>query len=150
MNPLSIPELFYQITINLNDKEKIFLTSCSKITYNSKSLIMLDSEYNLEKIHDKLFRVKNIIIKELINSESIVINIKELIENLIPKSIAIRSKYVRFISNNINVKLFYNREIISYLGIARLLTNFDANIQARDNNIIVRLLIEFVIPKISL
>ena len=34
MNLLFLPELFCQITINLNDKEKIFLTSSSKITYN--------------------------------------------------------------------------------------------------------------------
>ena len=31
---LFLPELFYLISTNLNDKEKIFLTSCSKITYN--------------------------------------------------------------------------------------------------------------------
>ena len=47
MNLLIFPELFYQVSVYLNDKEKIFLTSCSKIIHNFKSLIILDSEYNL-------------------------------------------------------------------------------------------------------
>ena len=110
MNPLFFPELFYQIAINLNDKEKIFLTSCSKITYNFKSLLILDSEYDLEEINDR-WRVKNIFIKDF----SLENKIKELIKDLIPESIVVNSKYINFISNNTNFKLFYNGEIIKKL-----------------------------------
>ena len=53
MNILILPELFYLTSTNLNDKEKIFLISCSKNTYNFRSLLILDSEYCLEEIHDK-------------------------------------------------------------------------------------------------
>ena len=63
MDILALPELFYQVSIHLIDKEKIFLTSCSKIIHNFKSLIILDSEYNLEEINNK-WRAKNIIIKD--------------------------------------------------------------------------------------
>ena len=102
MDLLFIPELFYQITFNLNDKEKIFLISGSKITYNFKSLLILDSEYNLEEINDK-WQVKNIIIKDFLLENKI----KELIKDLIPESIVVNSKYAKFISNNTNIKLFY-------------------------------------------
>ena len=110
MELLFFPELFCLISINLNDKEKIFLTSCSKIIYNYKSLLILDSEYNLEEIND-IWRVKNIIIKEF----SLENKIKELIRDLIPESIVVNSKYVKFISNNANIKLFHNEEIIKKL-----------------------------------
>ena len=110
MDLLFLPELFYQITTNLNDKEKIFLTSCSKMIYNSKSLLILDSKYNLEEINNK-WRAKNIII-ESFELES---KIKELIEDLIPESIIINSQYVKFISNNTNIKLVRNEEIIKKL-----------------------------------
>ena len=141
MNILILPELFYQISSNLNDKEKVFLTSCSKITYNLKSLIILDSEYNLE-INDR-WRVKNIIIKEF----TLESKIKELLENLIPEgcekvvltfgdpeSITVHPKYVKFISNNTNIKLFHNAEIIekivsygcSYLAMKIMLNNNDS------------------------
>ena len=63
MNLFLLPELFCLISTNLNDKEKIFLTSRSKITYNFKSLLVLDLEYNLEEINNK-WRVKNIFIKD--------------------------------------------------------------------------------------
>ena len=53
MNILIFPELFYLISTSLNEKEKMFLTSCSKITYNLKSLLILYSEYTLEEINDK-------------------------------------------------------------------------------------------------
>ena len=105
MNPTLIPELFCLISANLNDKGKIFLTSCSKITSNLKPLLKLDSEHNLEEIINKYY-AKNIIINKF-SLES-----KELIKNLIPESIIVHSKYVKFISNNINIKLFHNEKII--------------------------------------
>ena len=110
MNLLFIHELFCQISVNINDREKIFLTSCSKITYNLKSLIKLDLEYNLEEINDKCY-IKNILMKEF----TLENKIRELIENLIPESIIICPKYVKFISNNTNIKLFRNKEIIEKL-----------------------------------
>ena len=110
MNPLFFPELFCQIITNLNDKEKIFLTSCSKIIYNFKFLLILDSEYNLEEINDK-WRVKNIFIKDF----SLENKIKELIKDLIPESIVVNSKSVKFISNNTNIKLFHDKKIIKKL-----------------------------------
>ena len=106
MKTLVLPELFYQISISLNDKEKIFLTSCSKVTYSFKSLIKLDSEYDLE-INNK-WHVKNILIKDF----SLENKIKELTQNSIPESIEVNSKYVKFISDNTNIKLFYDEEII--------------------------------------
>ena len=118
MNILTLPELFYLTSINLNDKEKIFLASSSKITCGFKSLIKLDLEYNLE-VCDK-WCVKNIFIEEF----TLESKIKELIENSIhgggekvgttfgdPESIVANSKYVKFISNNTNIKLFHNEEI---------------------------------------
>ena len=111
MDLLFLPELFFQITTNLSDGEKIFLTSCLKITYNFKSLIILDSRYNLEEINDK-WRAKNIIIKDF----SLGNEIKELIKNLIPESIVVNSKYVKFISDNTNIKLFHDNEIIKKLA----------------------------------
>ena len=110
MNILTFPELFCSICANLNDKEKIFLISCSKITYNFKSLLILHAEYILGEINYK-WRVKNIIIKYF----ALWRKIKELIENLIPESIVVNSKYVKFISNNMNIKLFYDEEIIEKL-----------------------------------
>ena len=106
---LFLPELFCQITTNLNDKEKIFLTSCSKITYNFKSLIILYSEYNLEEINDK-WRAKNILIKNIKNY-LLEIKILELLNNLIQESLIINfaSKYIKFVSNNTNIKLFCNK-----------------------------------------
>ena len=109
MNIITLPELFYLISTKLNDKEKIFLTSSSKITYKFKSLIKLDLEYNLE-VCDK-WNVKNVLIKKF-TSES---KIKELIENSILESIAVNSKYVKFISNNTNIKLLNNDELIEKL-----------------------------------
>ena len=107
MDILSFPELFYLISASLNDKEKIFLTSCSKIIHNFKSLLILDSEYNLEEINDK-WRAKNIIIKEF----TLESKIKELLENLILESIIVNSEYTKFVSNNTNIKLFHSEEII--------------------------------------
>ena len=126
MSQLFFPELFCQIVINLNDKEKIFLTSCSKILHNSKSLFILDSEYNLEEINNK-WRVKNILIKNF----SLKNKIKKLIRDLITESITVNSEYVRFISHNVNIKLFHNEEIIkkivrcgnSYLAMKIMLNN---------------------------
>ena len=122
---LFLPELFYQITTNLNDKEKIFLTSCSKITYNSKSLLILDLEYDIKEL--KLFRAKNIII----NDYSLEAEIKELIKDLIPESIIVNHKYVKFVSNDINVKLlFCVGKIVSYgfnyLAMKIMLNNGDS------------------------
>ena len=136
MNLLSFPELFYLISINLNDKEKILLITNSKKTYNLRSLIKLDLEY---EINDKLFGVKNIIIKDF----SLETEIKELLENLIPESITVYSKYVRFVSNNINVKLFYSEEIIRkivsygyhYLAMKIMLNN-DGSIENINNQFI--------------
>ena len=105
---LIFPELFCLISVNLNDKEKIFLISTSKIIYNFKSLLVLDSEYNLEEVNDK-WRAKNIHIKEF------SLKIKELIKDLIPGSIMVNSKYAKFVSNNINIKLFFNKHIIEEL-----------------------------------
>ena len=96
MNISIFPELFYLISINLNDKEKVLFVSHSKITYNFKSLVILDSEY---EINDK-YRAKNIIINDF------------ALENLIPESITAYSKYIKFISNNTNIKLFLNEKII--------------------------------------
>ena len=110
MNLLFLPELFCQIISNLDDKEKIFLISCSKIIYNFKSLLILDSEYNIEEINDKL-RMKNILIKDF----SLENKIKELIKDLIPESIVVNSKYVKFISNNTNIKLFRGKKVIRNL-----------------------------------
>ena len=110
MNILTFPELFCLVSANLNDKEKIFLSSCSKITYNFKSLLILDSEYDLKEIIDK-YCAKNIIIKDF----SLENKIKELIKDLISESIVVNWEYVKFISNNTNVKLFYNKEIIKKL-----------------------------------
>ena len=126
MGLLFIPELFCLISTNLNDREKIFLTSCSKITRNFKSLLILDSEYDLEEINNK-YRVKNIIIREF----TLESKIKELIENSIHESIVVNSKYVKFVSNNTNIKLFHNEEIIrkivsygySYLAMKIMLNN---------------------------
>ena len=155
MNLLFFPELFYQITTSLNDKEKIFLTSCSKITYKLKSLLTLDSEYNLEEINDK-WHMKNIIIKEY----SLWNKIKLLIKDLIIGSIVINSKYAKFISNNISFKLFFNKEIIekmvsynkcstninkqfieiscySYSNIVKSLIDLCNNIRTNDNETIV-------------
>ena len=118
MNPLSIPELFCLISINLNDKEKIFLISCSKKIHGLRSLLILDSEYDLDEINDK-YCAKSIIIKEFMPKNKI----NELIENLIPESIMINSKCVKFVSNNTNVKLFYNTKIIKKMvlyGYSRL------------------------------
>ena len=123
---LFIPELFCLISTNLNDKEKIFLTSCSKMTHNFKSLLILDSKYYLEEINNK-YRSKNIIIREF----TLENKIKELLQNLIPKSIIAHSEYVKFISNNANIKLFHNEEIIrkivsygySYLAMKIMLNN---------------------------
>ena len=108
MNLLFIPELFYLTSTNLNDKEKIFLTSCSKITYNLKSLIKLDLEYNLEEINDK-WHARNIIIKKF----TLESKIKELLKNSISESIIVHSLYVKFISNNTNIKLFHGEVIIN-------------------------------------
>ena len=107
MNILTFPELFNLTSTSLNDKEKIFLASCSKMTYNFKSLIILDSEYYLEEIHNK-WHVRNIIIKNF----SLESKIKELIENSVHESIIVYSGYVKFISNDTNIKLFYNKNII--------------------------------------
>ena len=133
MNPLFLPELFYQIIINLNDKEKIFLISCSKIIYNFKSLLTLDAEYNLEEINDK-WHAKNILIKDF----SLENEIKELIKNLIPESIVVNSKYVKFISDNTNIKLFHNNEIIKKLvsyGYSYLVMKIMLNNDISINNI---------------
>ena len=107
MNILSLPELFYLTSTNLNDEEKVFLTSSSKITYNFKSLLILDSEYYLHEINNK-WRIKNVIIKKYFPQNKI----KELIENSIPESIIVNSRYVKFVSNNINIKLFHSKKII--------------------------------------
>ena len=129
MNLLFFPELFYQVTTNLSDKEKIFLTLYSKITYNFKSLLILDLKYNLEEINDG-WCVKNILIKNF----SLENKIKELLKDLIPESIVVNSKYVKFVSNNANIKLFLNEEIIekivsygcSYLAMKIMLNNNDS------------------------
>ena len=126
MNLLILPELFCLISNNLNDKEKIFLTSSSKIIYNYKLLLILDSEYNLKEINDR-WRVKNIIIKQF----ALESKIKELIKDLIPESIMVNSKYVKFVSNNENIKLFLSENIIrklisygcSYLAMKIMLNN---------------------------
>ena len=107
---LFLPELFCLISANLNDKEKIFLTSCSKIIYSFKSLLILDSEYDLGEINGK-WKVKNILIKNF----SLENEIKELLKDLISESIMVNSKYVKFISNNVNIKLFRDEEIIKKL-----------------------------------
>ena len=126
MSSLFLPELFYQITTNLTDREKILIISCSKIVYNYKSLLILDLEYNLEEINDK-WHVKNIFIKDF----SLENKIKELIKDLIPESIIINSKYVKFTSNNTNIKFLRNEKIIeklvsygySYLAMKIMLNN---------------------------
>ena len=105
-----LPELFYLILDKLNDKEKIFLISCSKIASTFKASLTLNSEYYLEEINNK-FYAKNIIIKNF----SLESKIKELIKNLIPESIIVHSKYVKFISNNTNIKLFHNQETIEQI-----------------------------------
>ena len=82
-------------------------------------------EYNLE-IHNTWY-VKNIIVKEF----TLESKIKELLENIIPESIIMNSLYVKFVSNNVNIKLFYNEEIIekivsyecSYLTMKIMLNN---------------------------
>ena len=48
--------------------------------------------------------------------------IRELIEN--PKSIIVHTKYVNFVSNNINTKLFHNEEIIK-----KIMLNNDDSIE---------------------
>ena len=108
---LFLPELFYQITTNLNDREKIFLSLCSKIMYNFKSLLVLNLEYNIEEINDR-WNIKNILIKDF----TLENKIKELIKDLIPESIVINSNYVKFISNNANIRLFHSEEIIKILA----------------------------------
>ena len=87
----------------------------------AKSLLILDSEYNLEEINDK-WRAKNIIIKEL------SFEAKELINNLILETIIVNSEYVKFISLNTNVKLFCNEEELishgyNYLVMKKMLNN---------------------------
>ena len=79
--------------------KKILLTSSSGIIYNLKSLIKLDSEYDLYEIYNKL-RTKNVTIREF------------TLENKIQESIIVHPKYIKFISNNTNIKLFHNEEII--------------------------------------
>ena len=166
MNLLLLPELFYQISTNLNDKEKIFIVSCSIITYNLKSLIKLDSGYYSEEISNK-WCVKNILINEF------TLESKKLIKDSIPESIIVKSKYVKFISNNTNIKLFHNKKIIEkivfhecpylamkimlnnnesidninkqfikaskygYLHIIKLLINLGADIRAQNNQAII-------------
>ena len=71
--------------------------------HNFKSLLILDSEYNLEKINDKWY-VKNILIKDLIF-----------------ESIVAKLKYVKCISNNTNIKLFYDKKIIKNLPLMNIL-----------------------------
>ena len=121
MNILFFPELFFQISTNLNDKEKRFLISCSKNTYNLKLLIKLDSEYNLEKIPDNWrMCVKNIIISKMKTDNDNYrmcknIIIKELIENSISESFVANSKYIKFVSNNTNIKLFHNVNLRSII-----------------------------------
>ena len=101
-------------------KKKIFLTSCSKITYIFKSLLILDSEYNIREINDK-WRMKNIIIRDSSLECLITINfslenkLRKLIKDLIPESIVVNSKYVKFVSNNTSIKLFHNEKIIRKL-----------------------------------
>ena len=110
MNLITFPELFYLISTHLDDKEKIFLTLGSKITYNLKSLIRLDSRYDLLKINTTWHMcVKNIFINEL------TLESKNIIENAIAESIVVKFGYVKFISNNINVILFYDKEMIEEL-----------------------------------
>ena len=114
MNILSFPELFYLISANLNDKEKILLTLNSKKTYGFQSLIRLDLEYDLKELIGKSFSAKNIIMKKF------SLETKELINNLIPESITIHLsdrhfKCARFVSNNTNIKLFYELWDIQYM-----------------------------------
>ena len=158
MKLILIPELFCQISINLNDGEKMSLISSSKKIYNLKSLLKLDSIYDLEeiKINDK-FHVKNIIIRDF-SLNSIIFykdfssenKIKELITNLIPESFITHSNYVKFVSNNTNVKLFHNefpmliKKIISYFEdhayctylTVKLMLNNDVSIENINNQFI--------------
>ena len=118
MNILIFLELFCLISTNLSDKKKIFLISCSKIIYNFKLLLILDSEYDLEEVNNKWYMTcaKNIFIKK----SSLEDEINELIKNLIPESITVHSEYIKFISNNKNIKLVNNvimiKKIISAHG----------------------------------
>ena len=109
MNLLILPELFHLISTNLNDKDKIFFTSCSKFTYKYKSLIKLDLEYDLEDIYDKeyVFNAKNISIKKFVTNKLFVEKINSLIKNHNPESITIYSTYMKWVSNGINIKLFF-------------------------------------------
>ena len=90
----------------------------------AKSLLILDSEYNLEEINDK-WRAKNILIKKFTLEDKI----KELIENLIIESITLDTKYVKFVSNNTNIRVSEH----GYLSIVKLLINYVANIHAQNN-----------------
>ena len=64
----------------------------------------------MEEINDG-WCVKNIFIRDF----SLENKIKELLKDLIPESIAANSKYVKFVSNNTNIKLFSNKKIIKKL-----------------------------------
>ena len=92
----------------------------------------MDSEYNLEEINNK-WRVKNIFIENF----SLGTKINELIKDLISESIVVNSNevnlnYVRFISNNTNIKLFYYDESVfreskcPYLMMKIMLNNDDS------------------------
>ena len=80
----------------------------------------------MKEINGK-WNVKNIIIKKFTPENKI----KELIGDLIPESIVVNSKYVKFVSSNINIKLFLNKNIIktlvsykcSYLAMKIMLNN---------------------------
>ena len=85
-NQLELPELFYSIASNLSDKEKLFLSCCSKITYSYLPLLKFNSIYDLYKIY-------NLHIFKLFSEEKI----KELIENNTIKLVIINKNYIRWI-----------------------------------------------------
>ena len=85
-NQLELPELFYSIASNLSDKEKLFLSWCSKATYCYLPLLKFNLIYDLYKIY-------NLHISKLFPEEKI----KELIENNTIKLITINKNYIRWI-----------------------------------------------------
>ena len=95
-NQLELPELFYSIASNLPDKEKIFLSCCSKITYSYLPLLKFNSIYDLYKIY-------NLYVDKLPSEEKI----KELIENNTIKLVATTENYIRWIYfRRIKIQLF--------------------------------------------
>lgn len=112
---LTIHELFFSITQNLSDKEKISLMSCSKNLYDFRFLLKFNLSYSLDIIYNCwcMPNIKNIIIDKFIESPTYKIKFAELMENY--SSIITNHIYMKWISNGVKITFFYN---IKYIEMA--------------------------------